>query len=175
MEDVWTVYLLPIIQYLVGPVIAGYVVYRLTDRKNRQAEKDAAVRQLNVLYAKINRIVGLVEKINELFTENDEYKKRMDEINEGNFENIKSEMALTHGDEHECFRIITEKKEQNSQEIRDLFNKASVTAKELRSIPTDLIPTEIHAEIVEIIESKFVALDISKYTQLMKKIKEATK
>lgn len=45
--ELWNTYLLPVIRYLIGPIIVGVVVYYLTNKRKIKEEKAKVLRQLH--------------------------------------------------------------------------------------------------------------------------------
>lgn len=66
-------FILPIIQYLVGPILTGIVVYLFTSNSNRKLEKNNTSRQLNTLKVKLHKLRKIVKEFNEEMTRSVDY------------------------------------------------------------------------------------------------------
>lgn len=171
-EELWNTYLLPVIRFLIGPIVVGVVVYYLTNRSSRKSEKEKTVRQLNTHYSKIKRIIQLVEDINDELKKHTDYELKIGQMKNGDYSSVREELESV-GNEMDCLQMFVRLKGSSLKNIGKLRKQINETSLELNDTPNDLLPPHIHAEIMEIIESKRVELDLVKHKRLLKDIKKA--
>lgn len=167
----WKTYFLPVIQFLIGPIVVGVVVFYMTQKANLKKEKEKTIRQLNVHYSKIKRIIQLVESLNKELEEFNEYEVKINQMKNGDYSKVKEELRSV-GNDNECLQLFVNLKGSSLKNMNKLQREINETSLELNDIPNDLLPPHIHAEIVELIESKQVDLDLVKHKKLLKGIKK---
>ncbi len=79
-------FILPIIQYLVGPILTGIVVYLFTSNSNRKLEKNNTSRQL-----KLHKLRKIVKEFNEEMTRSVDYNYVLSKISEGDFSSVEGD------------------------------------------------------------------------------------
>lgn len=171
MEEIWTIYVLPVIQYLIGPIVVGVVVYHLTNKTAIKKEKNIMNHQLNIHYSKVKWIISLEEELNKALDNLDKYRNSIEQMKNGDYSSVKEELESIR-DENACLLMFEELKTETSKNIDKLRNRITASYSDLNNTSKDLLPPEIHAEITEIIESKQVELDLVRHKQLLKNIKE---
>lgn len=152
--------------------MVGVVVFYMTQKANLKKEKEKTIRQLNVHYSKIKRIIQLVESLNKELEEFNEYEVKINQMRNGDYSKVKEELRSV-GNENECLQFFVNLKGSSLKNVNKLQREVKETSLELNDTPNDLLPPHIHAEIVELIESKQVDLDLVKHKKLLKNIKRA--
>lgn len=166
--EMWEIIFKPIVQFLIGPIITGMVIFWLTNRATKTRERNHATRQLNVLKAKLERVVYLVEQLNPLLEENDNYSKRLKEMTQGNFSIVREETEpWNEGDEKNVIRLYGDLQLEAKKQAVKLGKQLTEVTTELKEIPMDSLPTKIHGKLHELIEMKKVELDLVKVNSLL--------
>ncbi|MFZ0444187.1 MAG: hypothetical protein WAM95_06045 [Bacillus sp. (in: firmicutes)] len=175
-KDLWTTYFMPLLQFFIAPLLAGGGVLLYSKYKNtNKDDKDKMVRQLNMHHSKIKRIVELAEQLNRQLELSDDYGLKIKQMNNGDFSSVKEELKNT-GNKDDCLQLFIMNNAQCNKEMYNIGGKLKKVFNEFKELPTDLLPTHIHAEIIEMMDSKRVELEtdrMKKYKTLLKKIKKA--
>lgn len=169
----WEIIFKPLFQFLVGPIITGIVIFQLTNKAARSREKSNATRQLNVLRAKLERIIALVEEVNDKLEEDEDYSERLREMALGDFSVVKEETDFSHeGNEENLLRLYRNLKKEGEKDVLKMTGQIKEVTLELKEIPMDSLPTKIHGKLHDLIETKTVELDLIDVRNLMKLIKK---
>jgi len=167
--EIWESIFRPVFQFLVGPILTGIVIFKLTNNAAKKREQNNATRQLNVLKAKLERIITLVEAVNEKLEEDEDYSERLREMSLGDFSAVKEEVQFSHrGSEEDLLRLYKSLKKEGERKVLKLSGKIEEVALELKSIPTDALPTKIHGKLHELIETQEIDLDLTEIKSLTK-------
>lgn len=169
--ELWRVFVLPVIQFLIGPIVTGAVIFRLTSRAAKQKENDMSIRQLNVLKSKIEKTISLVGELNKELENLDEYDLRIDEIKHDDLSGVDEELRNA-GSKGNILNLYIELKTDSGRNIMKLKKEIESSFRELSDLEIDLLPTKVHGELIDLMESKKVELDLNKHKQLLKNVKK---
>lgn len=169
--ELWRVFILPVIQFLIGPIITGAVIYRLTSRAAKQKENDMSIRQLNVLKSKIEKTISLVGKLNEELQSLDDYDLRINEIKIGDLSGVDEELRNA-GSIENVLKLYIDLKADSGRNIMKLKKEIESSFREFSDLEIDLLPTKVHGELADLMESKEVELDLKKHKQLLINVKK---
>lgn len=170
--EIWGKIVLPIVQYLIGPIIAGYTVWFFTSRKTMKREKDEAERQCNVIAVKLSKIIKEIKELEEFERELRVFYIRIEEMEDGDYSGVDDEVEEMEGDEDEVLYNFRNTVKFIEQEIEDKSKEIEVMNIELNELPKDLIQPKIHKNLTEFINSKKVYADMAKYHLLIEEFEK---
>lgn len=171
--EMWEIIFKPIFQFLVGPIITGLVIFKMTNKAANKREKSNETRQLNILKAKLERIVVLVEEVNNKLEEDEILSLRLREMSLGDFSVVEEEIEYSHeGNEENFLRLYKSSKEEGQKDVLKLTGQIKEVSLELKDIPMDALPTKIHGKLHELIEMKQIELDLVKVKSLVRLVKK---
>lgn len=159
----------PALAAIVGTFIGGlflagfmWMFEKVKGAINNDELSDGAKRQLNAYNHKLERLIDIGELLNELIDRDVELEEEQKRIES---ENIKRENA-------EDYQSILLKRKEWDERMKKLGRKLQQISIEFNNLPKDELPPDIHAEVMGILESKKVQLDLTQQKKLLKKIKK---
>nr|WP_318540249.1 hypothetical protein [Terribacillus saccharophilus] len=169
-EELWKSYFLPVIQFLIGPIIAAVVVNYLTNRKKNKQEKEKIIRQLQVQSSKLKRIIELIQERDQELKNKNKCEEIIGKIIMGDYSAVDDEFKVYRTEEN-WLTIYNELKNSSINKKSRLQDQIKKSLQGLKDTPKDLLPTHIHAELIEIIENDVE--NISKLEKIFHDIEKA--
>ena len=176
--EIWERIALPIIQFLIGPILAAYVVYKLTNSKNNRNEKEDRIRQMNTIRSKLNRAINFIVLTKDEDRKFDEIALLIDKMENGDFTGITHDKLNSENVTQEDFSDIIEEYYYDKNQIfekRDSHVKNYLsTIEDIKNSPKDKLPTTVHDKLVRIIDNQSIKIDIEEYKELIDEINKLT-
>ncbi|MET3657806.1 hypothetical protein [Sporosarcina psychrophila] len=170
--EIWEKIVLPIVQYLIGPIIAGYTVWFFTNRKTVKREKDETERQCNAIAVKLRKIIEEIKILDQIKRDLRVFNIRIEEMEDGDFSGVDDEVDEKEGDEDEVLWMFRSRVQSMAQKIEEKYKEIVGFNIELTELPKDLIQPKIHKDLLGFIESEKVYVDMAKYHLLLEKLEK---
>lgn len=171
MMEFWETFALPIIQFLIGPIVTGAVVYKLTSRASRRKENDMSIRQLNILKSKLEKTIRLVGELNKELRDIEDYEARIEEIKNDDLSGVDEELRHA-GSKNDILSLYQNLRGDSGRKIMNLKKEIESSFRELSDLEIDLLPTKVHGELIDLIETQRVELDLTLHKRLLKNVKK---
>ena len=89
--EIWKTFILPVIQYLIGPIVTGFAIWYLTNKRSLNKNKDKMVRQKNENQVALQKLINQIEDMKESINYRQELTNDLDKMYEGDFSMVEVE------------------------------------------------------------------------------------
>ncbi|MFJ5564847.1 hypothetical protein [Lysinibacillus xylanilyticus] len=147
-REIWSTFILPVIQYLVAPIVTGVVIWFMTSKRSLRENKDKMLRQKNENLVALQTVINYIEEARKSLDYQKDLTECLERMNNGDFSMVEVEGGI--GSDQACIEFYENLKRSEINIFNTKFKRAKTAFDKFKNTPKDLLPEKIHLDLISL-------------------------